>query len=261
MGYEHSSTDPELVERVQNLQRTDPLDGKLKWMSYSLQHGHGKYDPRAHTDDYILGFFADFEAGNIEIDPQLRGASGPVITNELFIGNLPQEITEMEIQKYFCEWGEIKKIDFKPNRGFCFVTFGSENEVNTVLEHHEEHMIRDQWVDCKKAEDRRKGSSGGKKGGKKGGSKGSYGGGYSKGGGYDSWDGGFSKGGGKKGGNSYGGPPSKGGKKGKGGGGGGYGAASKWEGDYQAPSKGKGSGSKGASGKGYGGSKGWGKPY
>jgi len=239
MGYDHSATDPELVERVQHLQRTDPLDGKLKWMSYSLQCGNGKYDPRAHTDDYILAFFAAFEEGSIEIAPQLRGASGPVIKNELFVGNLPQDATEDEIRTYFTEWGTIKKIDFKANRGFCFVTFVNESDVNTILEHHGDHHIRDQWVDCKNAEDRRKGNSGGKKGGPKGGSKGGYGGGK----GYDSWDGGYSKGG------------KKGYSKGKD-----YGAP-KWEDDYWTPpSKGKGKGYGKGGGKGWGG-KGKSGPY
>jgi len=234
----------ELVEKVQTLQRTNP-DGKLKWMSYALLYGSGRYDPKYHTREYMIDFFEQLEADLIEIDPSVRGAPGPVVRNEVFVGHLPQDVEESEIYGYFGEWGQVTKVEFKEGRGFCFVTFATEAEVDTLLEHHDEHHIRDQHVDVKRAEDRRKGGKGksdaGKGSGKgsgKGGNKGkggkggkgeSSGKGYSggkrsrednydeppakKGKGGKSNGGGFSKGGSSKGGSKggYGGKSQKGG--------------------------------------------------
>jgi len=229
----------ELVENVQQLQRTNP-EGKLKWMSYAIQNGNGRYDPKYHTQEYLLDFFEKLEADEIEIDPSVRGAPGPLVRNEVFVGGLPQDVDESEIQAYFSEWGQVTKVEYKDGRGFCFVTLATEEEVNGLLEHHDEHYIREAFIDVKRAEDRRKGGksngkgkgkSGGKgggKGGKKGGKsdgKGASGGKGSSFGGYRARDdshneppakkvkggkssGGFSKGGSK--GSSKGAPSSKG---------------------------------------------------
>lgn len=273
----------ELVENVQQLQRTDP-EGKLKWMSYAIQNGNGRYDPKFHTQEYMLDFFEQLEADTIEIDPSVRGAPGPLVRNEVFVGGLPQDVDESEINAYFSEWGQVAKVEYKEGRGFCFITLGSEEEVDTLLAHHDEHYIREAFVDVKRAEDRRKGGKSNDKGKGKSGGKGGKGvkGGKGKSGG---------KGEGKGGkGSSFGGyrprddshsePPAKKGKGGKSSGGfskGGSKGGSKgssqeapsWQ--KQAPSKGdskgkssfggKGASSKGASGGKGGGSGGYQKTH
>lgn len=154
----------ELVDKVQNLQRTDH-DGKLKWMSYALQHGNGRYDPRYHSREYILNFFQKFNEGSLVIDQKilLQSTLGNV-NAELFVGNLPQKVTEEEIEKYFDQWGPVRQIELKEGRGFCFVTYADERSVTSVVEHVHEgiknnHILGGQWVDVKRAEDRRKGGN------------------------------------------------------------------------------------------------------
>jgi len=224
----------ELVEKVQSLQRSGP-EGKLKWMSYAHEFGNGRYDPKYHTREYILEFFKKLDRDEVEIDPTIEGAPGPVVSNEVFVGHLPQDIPESAIYEYFCQWGEIQKIEYKEARGFCFITFASEAEVEGLLKNHAHHRIRAQWVDVKRAENRRKGSGGGSfedKGMSKGGKgiRDSFKG-YGKGAGYGSYP-------------SYGGkgnewwsapPPSymdKGGKSGYGKGWGGKGMGGKRAGPY-----------------------------
>jgi len=271
----------ELVEKVKDLQRTSH-EGKLKWMSYTMATGSGKHDPRYHSSDYIEEFFRLFEADEIEIDPKIRGAPGPIVNNEVFVGHLPQDIDESEIHGYFSEWGEVVKIEYKEGRGFAFITFANEAEIDVLLEHHSDHHIRDQHVDVKRAEDRRKGGKGGKGGSDYGGGKGYGKGGHGGGKGHGKSKG-HDSGKGKRGRDEYHdqGPPAKkgksgggkggkssnqgGGGKGKGGGksassnagGGGGGYKQKvsaddewWAPPPQASSKGKGSSGKGSSGKG-----------
>jgi len=200
-----------LIAKVKDVQRSS-LDGKLKWMSYTIKCGDGKHDPKFHTDEFIEAFFELYETDQVEIDPKLRGAPGPVVGNEVFIGHLPQDVNESEISDYFTEWGEISKLEFKEGRGFAFITFKHEADVNQLIEYRDDHHIRDQWVDVKRAEDRRKGGKDGKgKGG--GGYGGGKGGGKGKGPKMDSWGGGK----GSWGNDSWGG--GKGASKGKGGGG------------------------------------------
>jgi len=160
--------------------------------------------------------------------------------DEIFVGGLPQFVTEETIRNYFEQWGEISKIAHKVGRGFTFVTFTDIATVDAVLENAEQHEIDGKWVECKRAENRRtsgeeweskgkgKSSSPGKGGKGKGGGagKGPYGkGSYGKGGGYGQSYGGGKKGdgyhkggyGGGKGYNSKGGYGGKsGGKGGKG---------------------------------------------
>jgi len=143
---------------------------------------------------------------------------------ELFVGRLPKDIEEYEIQAYFSEWGEISSISFKEGRGFCFISFSDPSVIDTIVASYDDHKIRDEWIDCKCNTDKRKGKGKGGKGkgggGGYGGDKGGYGGGKGKGGNQGGYGGGKGKGGNQggygggkgKGGGGYGGGKGKGGR-------------------------------------------------
>jgi len=162
---------------------------------------------------------------------------GQTVSNEIFVGGLPQDCPEELITEYFNQWGAIQKVEYKFGRGFAFLTFADEMIVDQILQNRDQHQISGKWVEAKKAENRRGQSGGG--GGYGGGAAGYGGGGHQYGGaGYAKDFGGKNKG-------------KDGGGKGKGGGGfgGGFGGG-----------KDKGYGG----GKGFGGGKGKGKgkqPY
>merc|ERR550534_3009555 len=198
-------------------------DGKLQWANYTSQFGDGKRDPRAHTVEFLQGFFQAMDEGSIEVG----GVPDESTKNEIFVGGLPQDIPEADVRVYFEGWGPILKLEHKQGKGFAFVTFEDEVTVQAILDNHASHEINGKWVDCKRAENRRgmsKGGGFGKKGGFKGGYNQGYGGGGGGGGGNKGYGGGG--GGGNKG---YGGGKGYGGKKGgapQGGKGNGYGAFS-----------------------------------
>jgi len=214
--------DEQLVERIKELQRNDP-EGKLKWMSFTYQSGNNKHDPRAHDASYIQEFFEKLAADEIEIDPWLQKEYGTG-RKELFVGRLPKDIEEYEIQAYFSEWGEISSISFKEGRGFCFISFSDPSVIDQIVASYDDHKIRDEWIDCKSNLDKRKGKGKGGKGkgggGGYGGDKGGYGGGKGKGGNQGGYGGGKGKGGNQggygggkgKGGGGYGGGKGKGGR-------------------------------------------------
>lgn len=150
----------ELVNKVKDLQRNN-RDGKLKWLSHTLITGGGKQDPKMHTSEYILNFFKLLDAGQIEIHPSVMAnqgtntKTGPPVSGVIFVGNLPQTVTLEEIETYFRGWGHVTRTIYKEGRGFCFVSFQDARTVDTIMDHHDMHEIKGQFVDCKRAEDRR----------------------------------------------------------------------------------------------------------
>jgi len=190
----------DLVERVKCIQRTDP-EGKLKWMSYTYASGNNKHDPRAYDAAFLEEFFHQLDADAIEIDPWLKERNNP---NELFVGRLPKDIEEYEISAYFSEWGEIENLNLKEGKGFAFVTFKDSSVIDLIVNSSDKHMIRDDWVDCRRSSTKGKGGKGSKGGKSKGGKRGDSG----KGKGGDSGKG--------KGGDSGKGKGGKDGGKGKG---------------------------------------------
>jgi squid-like protein len=78
---------------------------------------------------------------------------------KLFVGGLPQEVTEEEIKEYFDKFGEVDGVNLKtdPNtgrsRGFCFVVFKTVEDVDKVVAVPEEdHVLKGKKVAVKKAQ-------------------------------------------------------------------------------------------------------------
>merc|ERR550534_144518 len=125
-------------------------DGKLQWANYTSQFGDGKRDPRAHTVEFLQGFFQAMDEGSIEVG----GVPDESTKNEIFVGGLPQDIPEADVRVYFEGWGPILKLEHKQGKGFAFVTFEDEVTVQAILDNHASHEINGKWVDCKRAENR-----------------------------------------------------------------------------------------------------------
>ena len=45
----------------------------------------------------------------------------------------------------------MKDKDTQKPRGFGFVTFETEDDVESVLQHYKTHQMKGKWIDCKKA--------------------------------------------------------------------------------------------------------------
>ena len=79
----------------------------------------------------------------------------PKNPKKVFIGSLPGTTTDMDLKKYFSEFGEVFKIDVKYNRrppkicsGFGVITV-SEDTADKILA-QKEHRLLNRVVDCKK---------------------------------------------------------------------------------------------------------------
>lgn len=76
---------------------------------------------------------------------------------KIFIGGLPQEATEKDLEDYFHQYGEIRttriiyKQDSKASRGFGFIIFKDRMSAQAVIDRREDHYIKGKWVDCKSA--------------------------------------------------------------------------------------------------------------
>ncbi|OLP96257.1 DAZ-associated protein 1 [Symbiodinium microadriaticum] len=77
---------------------------------------------------------------------------------KVFVGGLPQDCTNDILVDYFGKFG------------FGFVSFDTEEAVDSIMAMHNQHQIQDKWVDCKRATAEgtkgvpQKGSGGGGKG-------------------------------------------------------------------------------------------------
>ena len=87
----------------------------------------------------------------------MAGQSADEDDRKLFVGGLPQEVSEEELNEHFGQFGEIESVNLKtdPNtgrsRGFCFVVYkgvdGLEKAVAT-----EDHTLQNKKVAVKKAQ-------------------------------------------------------------------------------------------------------------
>lgn len=92
-----------------------------------------------------------------EDNQAMAGQSADEDDRKLFVGGLPQEVSEEELNEHFGQFGEIESVNLKtdPNtgrsRGFCFVVYkgvdGLEKAVAT-----EDHTLQNKKVAVKKAQ-------------------------------------------------------------------------------------------------------------
>lgn len=133
-------------------------------------------------------------------DSQVKGVSK---TRKIFIGGIPPSFTEDELKVHFSHYGSIVDhqimLDSKTgrSRGFGFVTFESEESVESIFSEGKTHELGGKEVEIKRAEPKRASSdyANGSRPRYGGGSAAkSYGGGAAKsyGGSYGSADGGYS---------------------------------------------------------------------
>jgi RNA recognition motif-containing protein len=78
-------------------------------------------------------------------------------TKKIFVGGLPNDITEESFRLFFESFGEVEDSvvmidrDTGKPRGFGFITFVDEDSTEKVLENFETNYINGKWIDCKKA--------------------------------------------------------------------------------------------------------------
>jgi len=102
--------------------------------------------------------------------------------NKLYVGNLPFNTTENELQELFAQAGAVQEVMLMQDkftgksRGFAFVTMGSDQDAQNAISKFNGHTIENRALTVNEARPRESRPSGGERGG--------YGGGGGGGGGY-----------------------------------------------------------------------------
>ena len=125
----------------------------------------------------------------------------------IYVGNLPREITEDELKKAFEEFGQVESANIIKDKysgdpkGFGFVQMPSKEEGQSAIDNLNGKELQGRTLNVNEARPRtdNRGGRGGFSGGGKGGGRGGFGGGR-KGGGKGGYGGGGYGGGGKGGG-------------------------------------------------------------
>uniref|UniRef100_A0A673FR05 Heterogeneous nuclear ribonucleoprotein D like n=1 Tax=Sinocyclocheilus rhinocerous TaxID=307959 RepID=A0A673FR05_9TELE len=113
--------------------KTDPMTGRSRGFGFVLFRD-------AESVDRVLELKEHKLDGKL-IDPKrAKAMKGKEPPKKVFVGGLSPDTSEEQIREYFGAYGEIESIelpmDTKTNerRGFCFVTYVSEDPVHQLLE-------------------------------------------------------------------------------------------------------------------------------
>ncbi|XP_011257680.1 RNA-binding protein squid isoform X1 [Camponotus floridanus] len=210
-GLSWETTDKELREHfstygdIESINvKTDPNTGRSRGFAFIVF-------AKAESLDKIMGA-GDHVINNKKVDPKKAKARH----GKIFVGGLSTELSDDDIKNFFSQFGTIVEVEMpfdktkNQRKGFCFITFESEQVVNELLKTSKQ-TINGKEVDVKKATPKPDGmismrggpggrGSRGTRGGRgrgfgqggwgQSGYSGGYGGGYSQGGyggGYDGY--------------------------------------------------------------------------
>ncbi|RZC35017.1 RNA-binding protein squid [Asbolus verrucosus] len=184
--------------------KTDPNTGRSRGFAFIVFNNAEAIDKVVAAGEHVIN--------NKKVDPKKAKARH----GKIFVGGLTNELSDDDIKNYFSQYGNIIEVEMpfdktkNQRKGFCFITFESEQVVNELLKTPKQ-TIKDKEVDVKKATpkpDAMGGMRGGRmvsgRGSTRGRGRGGYGGqnwnqgygtygGYGQGygGGYDGYGGGY----------------------------------------------------------------------
>lgn len=137
--------------------------------------------------------FKEIEGKSVEFKcAEVRGAGGAGGNepNKVFVGGLPQSVTEDSFRSYFAQYGTVTDCKVMTDkatgvsRGFGFLNMSSEAEVESIMANYDNHMLDGKWIEVKRCQSKDQYSGKGKGSAWGSSGKGSYGkgSGYGKGG-------------------------------------------------------------------------------
>ncbi|CAH0558991.1 unnamed protein product [Brassicogethes aeneus] len=158
--------------------KTDPNTGRSRGFAFIVFNNAESIDKVVAAGEHNIN--------NKKVDPKKAKARH----GKIFVGGLTTDLTDDDIKNYFGQFGTIIEVEMpfdktkNQRKGFCFITFESEQVVNDLLKTPKQ-TIKDKEVDVKKATpkpDQMGGMSrggrmmGGRGGGTRGRGRGGYGG-------------------------------------------------------------------------------------
>lgn len=197
-GLSWETTDKELREHfhaygeIESINvKTDPNTGRSRGFAFIVFSQADSIDKVLSAGDHIIN--------NKKVDPKKAKARH----GKIFVGGLAPELSDDDIKNFFAQYGTIVEVEMpfdktkNQRKGFCFITFESEQVVQELLKSPKQ-SINGKEVDVKKATPKPDGIGGlrgsrGTRGGR-GRGRGGYGGydyygsGYGNYGGYGGYD-------------------------------------------------------------------------
>ncbi|XP_011212894.1 PREDICTED: RNA-binding protein squid isoform X1 [Bactrocera latifrons] len=154
--------------------KTDPQTGRSRGFAFIVFTSTEAIDKVHAAGEHIIN--------NKKVDPKKAKARH----GKIFVGGLTNEISDDEIKTYFSQFGNIVDVELpfdkqkSQRKGFCFITFDSEQVVNELLKTPKQ-KISGKEVDVKRATPKpenqmmaMRGARGGIRGGRGGFGRGGY---------------------------------------------------------------------------------------
>ncbi|XP_050498028.1 RNA-binding protein squid isoform X4 [Diabrotica virgifera virgifera] len=124
--------------------KTDPNTGRSRGFAFIVFTTTEAIDKVVAAGDHVIN--------GKKVDPKKAKARH----GKIFVGGLTSELSDDDIKNYFSQFGSIIDIEMpfdkqkNQRKGFCFITFESEQVVNELLKQPKQ-TIKDKEVDVKKA--------------------------------------------------------------------------------------------------------------
>lgn len=124
--------------------KTDPNTGRSRGFAFIVYKSADSIDKVVAAGDHVIN--------NKKVDPKKAKARH----GKIFVGGLTTEISDDEIKTFFGQFGNIVDVEMpfdkqkNQRKGFCFITFDSEQVVNELLKTPKQ-TISGKEVDVKKA--------------------------------------------------------------------------------------------------------------
>ncbi|XP_033235971.1 RNA-binding protein squid isoform X1 [Drosophila pseudoobscura] len=161
--------------------KTDPQTGRSRGFAFIVFTNTEAIDKVSSAGEHIIN--------SKKVDPKKAKARH----GKIFVGGLTTEISDEEIKTYFSQFGNIVEVEMpfdkqkSQRKGFCFITFDSEQVVTDLLKTPKQ-KISGKEVDVKRATPKPENQMMGMRGGARGGMRGGRGG-YGRGAYNNQWDG------------------------------------------------------------------------
>ncbi|XP_049545149.1 RNA-binding protein squid isoform X3 [Anopheles darlingi] len=124
--------------------KTDPNTGRSRGFAFIVYKNADSIEKVVAAGDHVIN--------NKKVDPKKAKARH----GKIFVGGLTSEISDEEIKIFFGQFGNIVEVEMpfdkqkNQRKGFCFITFDSEQVVNELLKTPKQ-TISGKEVDVKKA--------------------------------------------------------------------------------------------------------------
>ncbi|XP_070062978.1 RNA-binding protein squid isoform X2 [Drosophila virilis] len=161
--------------------KTDPQTGRSRGFAFIVFTNTEAIEQVSAAEEHIIN--------SKKVDPKKAKARH----GKIFVGGLTTEISDEEIKTYFSQFGNIVEVEMpfdkqkSHRKGFCFITFDSEQVVTDLLKTPKQ-KISGKEVDVKRATPKPENQMMAMRGGARGGMRGGRGG-YGRGGYSHQWDG------------------------------------------------------------------------